>query len=309
MRKISLIIFTLLVCSPLYAGNKNISYDELDIIIDPLSVSIGDITTCIKPLGYTSFFNPSTLLLNDSKTLGLMHSKYFMDSSISGMSFITHLNIGTLGINAAYFKYGDMAYIDENGILTGQTANPYSISTAISYSRYLLGYFGDVRNKETDFKLASGAYIRSVYRNYDSFTDFVVVLGAGIHMEFNDSIIVGVSVNNLNISTGSVPGYMKAGVSASIFKNILHKIQLLCDFKINFFDLPSFSFGAEYSFIETIYVRVGYILKQSFTMPEDSLYGLRGGFSYIYDDMIIEYAVSANGIWGCNHFFSISYKI
>lgn len=334
MKKIILLLTTLLMATSLYAGDVarkgTTGAEELLIPVGARGIATGG-SFLANVTGLESiYYNPAGLDVYPQTEVMFSYVNYLADINISYFAVGTSLgDFGSLGFDLKSMDFGDIPVTTvEFPDGTGSTYSPSFLTLGLTYSKLLT----DRISIGTNFKLIS--------ENIENTSATGFAIDAGVQYRFTESLMIGAAVKNIgsnmefagqNLTTstgipGSAPGSTNGAyqIIAESFQ-IPSYFQLSLTYALNFNEQNNLmfagaytannslediaNFGLEYGFMNNFFVRGGY----NFLMENSSeyIYGLTFGAGLDYKiggevGFVFDYAFrDVKEFPSANHVFTI----
>ncbi len=298
------------------AGISAFSFLKSDI--SPRAIAMGGAITNMKGDGYSSQWNPATLTDLGSHNFAFSTRMYALgiNQSFAAANIklrendymavsINNLNSGNMEQRTEFQPYG-----------TGQLFGLNSMGLGISYAKALT------------YKFSIGASVKYVREDIDRFISQTVAVDVGFiyKTDFKDlrfGVMLQIFGPNAK-ATGNydpfnfagkrftssdypTPTVFKFGASMVPFRNERHSLAVSAELNHPGDNATNIRFGAEYNFLEILYLRAGYWLNvPGVTLPTAGL-----GVRTVISNQIIHlnYAVASTNALGTNHNIGLSVTI
>ena len=247
----------------------------LDIGMGARGVAMGDAYTAVGATDATAtFWNPSAMAFGDGMNFVGTYVQYFADITYgSGAVALPVDNVGTFGLSFAYLNTGEMeettVYQPEG---TGEMFSASDVMIGVTYSRALTdkfafgGNFKYIQETLADLKASAVAFDLSTlyYTGFRSLRLGMIVRNFGPDLEFDGDYIDYNNGTPLPDKEGYSPFHMpltfKVGMAYDIFQaNSTHQITLSADAVHPNDSYERINLGGEYTFLNTLAVRGGFI--------------------------------------------------
>ncbi len=316
MKKILLIIFSLVFAASLYAGDVSrkgtTGAEELLIPVGARGIATGGAFLANITGLEALFYNPAGLDITPRTEAMFSYVNYLADINISYFAVGTSLgDFGSIAFDLKSFDFGDIPITTvEFPDGTGQTYSPTFLTIGFTYSKVLT----DRISIGTNFKLIS-ENIQNV-----SSTGFAV--DAGVQYRFTESFMLAATVKNIGTNmqfsgqnlrtrtkipgstpnsedgtyeivaeTFQIPSFFELALAYKFNFNEQNNLAIAGTFVANNALEDALNFGLEYGFMNTFYVRGGYNLKlenqsnnvYGFTAGAGIDYSVGGDFGIIFD--------------------------
>ncbi|RJP60538.1 MAG: hypothetical protein C4543_05015 [Ignavibacteriales bacterium] len=306
MKKFLTIITVLAFCSALYAGDVarkgTTGADQLLIPVGAQGIATGGAMLATLTGLESIYYNPAGLARHEGAEAMFSYMSYLADINISYFAASASLgDFGTMALSFKTFDFGDIPVTTaELPDGTGETYSPTFLTVGLTYSKVLT----DRISVGANFKLITEEIVNT------SATGFA--LDVGVQYRFSESLALGASVKNIgtNMSysgqdmqhTTTIPG-TQIGSQPGVFEITAEEFQIPSYFELSlaykhtfneqnqlvvastFTNNNSFednlSFGLEYGFMNTFFLRGGYSLLME--NSDESVFGFAAGAGVNYD--------------------------
>ncbi|MFW6210555.1 MAG: UPF0164 family protein, partial [bacterium] len=225
MKKISVIF--VLMCLVLSAAVSGSGYESLSMNIGTRASSMAGAFTASADDSSAVFWNTAGLARIKALEVSAAYYKWFLDTSMQYVTAAMPVTGGGVGLLISYMNMGSLDYIDEEGCLTGETINPFSLNLAGGYGSYLFNYYENTGNTIPDISVIAGVGFNVYLANDGEQNMGTVLFEAGTIVELQKKISVGLSMRNLNVNTDNLsPGVISIGVSWQAVENTFHKLMV-----------------------------------------------------------------------------------
>lgn len=249
------------------------------------------------------YYNPGGLDRLGKSEAMFSYMDYLADIKVSYFALSAHLGeVGTFALSFKTLNLGDIPITTfESPDGTGFTYSPTLITGGLTYSKQI-----------TD-RVSAGATIKVIYESITDVSATGAALDFGVQYSFPNNMRLGVSVMNIGTNMSykgnglqvknDIPGNAP-GAGFGVFEPSTEEFQIPSYFEIstsykydfnqqnylmfagkftnnNFFEDVA-SFGLEYGFLNTFFIRGGYNYLLD-SKPEDNIYGLTLGAGLSYD--------------------------
>lgn len=192
------------------------------------------------------YWNPAGLSGIDNIKVSAAFDKWFMDSFYQNVMAAFPMGPGVLGLDIFYMSYGAFDRVNDSGVLTGGSVNPYSLS--------VMGGYGISFGKEFSAGLTARFALQAI--DTTSVTGLSFDLGTRYKTKF---FAAGFAIKNIGTAGEySMPLQFKAGASIPLLSVKDHRFTFAADADYFLKDTAYASAGAEYSFSKLFSVRAGY---------------------------------------------------
>ena len=306
MKKILLIIFTVLLTVSIYPGDKSrkgtTGADQLLVPVGARSISTSGAFVATVDGLESIYYNPAGLDLSKKSEVMFSYMNYIADINMSYLAVGTDLgDFGSVGLSLKSFDIGDIPITTNelpNG--TGSTYSPTFLTIGLTYSKTL-----------TD-RVSIGTNVKLINETIGNTSANGFAIDAGVQYKFNDNLSIGATINNigpnmvysgqdLRVQTGvpstvigapngtyevvaenfQIPSYFQLSIAYQEHFDEQNKIMLASTFVANNALDDVFNFGLEYSYINTLFIRGGYQL--CVENSEESIFGFTAGAGVNYE--------------------------
>lgn len=307
MKKLYTIISTILIISSIYAGDVSrkgtTGADQLLIPVGARGIATGGAFLASLTGLESIYYNPAGLDLSKSTEAMFSYMNYVADINVS--YFAASASLGEVGSFALSLKSLDFGEIPvttadfPDG--TGSTYSPSYITVALTYSKIIT----DRISVGTNIKLISERIMNT------SATGFG--FDAGVQYKFNERLSIGASIKNIGanmVYSGAdlqgkttipgtdlgtvggtyeivseefqIPSYFELSASYNYNFNEQNNVLLGSTFVANNSLEDLLNLGAEYSFMNILFLRGGYNLLVSENISNESIFGFTAGAGVEY---------------------------
>ena len=320
-RVISCIIFSLslFVCATAQEKLAQTGFQFLSVAQDARAAGMGNTYTTAEGTPNSLFYNPAGLAKMDG-LIAINANSFNWIADIKYISASMAFNpqeglYGVLGISVQLVDYGEfqgtVPWANEQGFIDTETFEPSAMAIGLGYSRILSDRFvvgGQIRyvSQALGRNAIPGEGTKRNVADVLSF-DFGTIYHTGFR-----SLAFGMSVRNFSKETKfeevgfQLPLTFKIGFSFEPLELLeiepeQHQVLMLLD-AVHPRSYPEYiSIGAEYGFIETFFIRGGYISNQE-------EYGFTAGFGIHKFGVSIDYAYTPFGVFANVHRFSLGFN-
>lgn len=242
---------------------------------------------CFTAVGEGPFgqlYNPAALAVGTGAMIGVHHESNDFDVHQNVLAARVKLGMGSLGIAANSFQYGDIAYRDVSGQLTGESKAAKEISIQTGYGLAVAPHW----------KLGMNAKAFGVDVGPTAINGLVVDLGALVELGQGFTLAgvlksVGSNYQNFNLPT--------TVQLATAFRAADNRLLLDSELDIAFSGSPSdFGIGAEYQIQSWLDARAG--LKTSMKTEEQALTLLTAGLGFNLNRLSLDINFAQRGELG-----------
>lgn len=337
MKKISFLILLLVLGSNLvFAGDVSRKgtngAEQLLVPVGAKSIATGGAFISDVKGVEAIYYNPAGLDLAGRSEAMFSYMNYLADIKVSYFALSANLgDYGTFGLSLKTFNLGDIPITTfEQPDGTGATYSPTLLTAGLSYSKQI-----------TD-RVSAGATVKIIHEAITNVSATGAALDFGVQYKFPNNMRLGVAVTNIGTNMRysgpdmqqkmeipgnppgfgfgvfepsteefQIPSYFELSTSYKYDFNQQNYLMVAGKFTNNNFFEDVLSFGLEYGFLNTFFLRAGYnYLVES--KPEDNLYGLTlgAGVSYsiegsVFLDFDYAYRAVRDFPTGAQHIFTI----
>ncbi len=322
MKNRYLIVVILLAAGQLFAQNKvgTTAAPFLGIGVGPKAVSMGGAFTAVANDPTALYWNPSGISRGGRTQVLIEHTNYLLGTSFNFLGAVVALNEdNAIGLSITNLAYGnsDVTTVDQpDG--TGETWSANDWEIGLSYSRNLTDRFsigGTAkmimqqiwRESATGFAMDAGLLYITPFNDMKIGME-IANFGTDMRLDGQD-ILLTVSPNSSVAGANSqipaqyytnsypLPLIFRVGLAMDVLNTRLNRLTLAVDAIHPSDNVQSLNMGAEYSWNNLIFARVGY---KSLFVP-DNQEGLTLGVGLNYDistffSVKIDYAFQNYGL-------------
>lgn len=280
-------------------GAGTTSGEILNIGIGSRATSLGGAFTAFSDDATAPFWNPSGLSGAGSTEIQFGHSTWYQDISLNYLGAVIPVSDRlSTGIGVAYVDFGEFMGYNEADESTGAfTGHNVVLSLSMAYmlsERLSLGVTAKGITEKLDDSQAQGfAFDIGTRYNTGIFSIGLAAknIGSGLKYEYESS---------------PFPTKYCAGLGISTYSG---KLRFASDI-----DMPrngnlSLHQGVEYLYMNTIFLRSGYVHSFNDTVDNSSVNGLVYGFGLQINAGSIDYSYVPNGDFGGIHRIDFSWKL
>ncbi len=280
----------------------------LKIDMDARSVSMGSAGMAFSGDAGAVFGNPAGLVNIQRSSFVASYAPWFVDINLYGASLAHNFGqIGVFGIHFIYLDSGEMdvTTVEDQQGTSGKTFSVSDFALGVSYARRLTDKFslgGNLRWVHEDLWVsATSVFSVDMGLMYD--TGFKSLrLGMNVR-NFGSKFVLPDSYQDYENGTPlpeeseyldyDLPIEFAFGVAADVYKTFSQRISIAIDGVHPSDNLERIHFGAEYAYMETGFLRAGYILRHDtaglnagagVTMP---MSGYKLGIDYAFSNFSI----------------------
>ena len=324
------ISFTMILTAQDFTKVGSSAAQFLKIPVGARAVSVGNAFASISNDVSSMYWNPAGLSQVKSFSLGFTHTQWIadMDHNFFGMALPLD-GVSSVGFSVIQLSTGD---IENTTILqphgTGVYFDAADLAISLSYSRQIIeqvsvGITGKYINQRiwntsaqtfaVDFgvMLRTGFYDINMGFSFQNFGPELTMRGSDltktVDLDPNSAINPAVE-SNLATQPFSLPTSYRASISMGVISNtgliqLSNSSLLIAADAVHLNDSPEhYSVGMEYGFMETFYLRGGYIFD---TDEEGLTLGSGINFNFGSTNVKFDYAYAACGIFDAVHTFSV----
>jgi len=285
------------ICFADTGSNASILYPFMDIEPCARAAALAD---AVCGLGEDAdvgsiFENPSLLAAIDRTQVSMTYGKWFVDSSYQDLAAAFKTGFGNIGGELLYMDHGTFEKRDSFGGLLSGTLRSYDIAFSGEYGLKLTPQFSTglalkVMEQTTAYQSKAGAG-----------------LDAGMLYKF-EKVFVGVALNNIGADPQfGYPFTMRAGAGSRFEIAKGHGVLMGFDAKYILHDELTFSAGAEYDYMQTVFARAGYRMRTG-SSSYDAISGVTMGAGLKLAGFNFDYALVPFGDLGLTNRVTVSYS-
>ncbi len=284
-------------CQPVAAGDRPASRRALAFLelgAGPRAYALGEAFSGLADDINSLSWNPAGLGQMAEPQILFMHNQWIANLRQEYLAAAHPFDWGTLAVQGTYLNSDVQLRRDDDGLLTGDGFNPYSLMLGASYGRNLgPGFF-------------AGANLKYAREQLDDVTYGTVCLDAGgLYRPDGAWWSVGAAVQNLGLAVAGypLPLTLRCGAAGRFLQDSL---QVSLEASRTLPGWFCYGLGAEFWYQNIFAVRAGYLFR-----PEreglDSLSGLRAGLGFNIQGYQVDYALAPQGDLGYGHRASFTY--
>lgn len=241
-----------------------------------------------------AFSNPALLAGITSPQLSLTYGKWFMDAVYQNLSGASNFSFGSLGAQILYLNLGEFEIRDDIGQLLDGEMNSFNISGSVAYA------FKPLK------KLSAGVSLKVIGQSAAYTSKATAAFDMGVQYEM-ENVSLGFALNNLGADPlYGFPVTLRTGASSVFDLAKEHKVALGLDAKYVLADELTLSMGAEYSYLRTVFARIGCRLRSG-SYQYDVITGVTAGAGLKAGGFLFDYAIVPFGDLGTTHRATVSY--
>lgn len=305
MKKIILIILTVIISVSIYAGDKSrkgtTGADQLLVPVGARSISTaGAFVASVNGLE-SIYYNPAGLSVLPQSEAMFSFMNYVADINMSYFAAGTSLgDFGSVALSLKSFDIGDIPITtNEFPDGTGSTYSPTFLTIGLTYSKVL-----------TD-RVSIGTNVKLISESIGNTSANGVAIDAGVQYKFDSKLSIGATINNIgpnmvysgqdlrvqtNVPTSviggpngtyevvaepfQIPSYFQLSLNYEERFDENNNLMLASTFTANNSLDDIFNFGLEYNFMSSFFVRGGYHLYTE--NADESIYGFTAGAGINY---------------------------
>ena len=280
-------------------GSGTTSGEILNIGIGSRATSLGGAFTAFSDDATAPFWNPSGLSGAGSVEFQFGHSTWYQDISLNYLGAVIPVNERfSAGVGLAYVDFGEFQGYNEADEATGSfTGHNVVLSISLAYllsERLSVGITAKGITEKLDDSQAQG---------------YAVDLGA----RYNSGLFsVGIAAKNLgsglkyDYETSPLPTKFTAGIGLSAYEG---RLRFASDINVPRNGIMSLHQGIEYLYLNTIFLRSGYIHNLSDADGNSERNGLVYGFGLKINSGSVDYSYVPSGDFGGIHRIDFSIKL
>jgi hypothetical protein len=311
MKKITHIIFTVIVLTiiapNLFAGNEERAGESgaSELLFNPWAASSGFGNANVASIQGLEgiFLNVAGTAFTEKTQLGFTYTDYLTGAGIGINSFAFSQHVGESGSlsgSVVAYNFGDIAKTTEfepDG--DGSFYSPAYTNITLAYAReFSNSIYGGVAVKVINESISNvkangiaiDAGIQYIAGENDQLKFGIAMQNVGPTMRFRgDGVSFKGETANGTIHTMEwrerefeLPSLIRIGASYDVLQSEMHTVQIAAAFTSNSFTKDNFHLGAEYSFMEYLQVRGGFIYEDGIMDDAERttvFTGLTGGLS------------------------------
>ncbi len=341
MKKIKLIslllVLAVVASSVVYAGGGNrngtAGATELLIPVGARGIAMSGATLTGAKGVEAIYWNPANLARTDySTTVMFSQMSYIADIGVSYAAIGTNIEgLGALGFSIKALSMDEIAIttVDKpDG--TGQFFTPQFVTLGLTYSRLLsdrisVGVTMNYVTEKLDLVSASGIAfnIGVAYKNLgniDGLSFALAIKNLGPQMSYDGSALYVKAESpdlertsqlyKIDVAAFELPSTLELGVGYEFNINESNSLSMNTVFQNSNFYADEYKIGAEYSYDNTFFGRIGYSMLDGIETA-DQVYGLTFGAGINYNlgssTVKIDYAFREAKFFDSNHIFAISF--
>jgi opacity protein-like surface antigen len=306
MKKILLIILTLLLALPVFAGDDarkgTTGADQLLVPVGARGIATGGAFVAALNGLESIYYNPAGLDLSQRTEAMFSYMNYIADINVSYIAVGTTLgDFGSIGLSFKTFDFGDIPVTtNEFPDGTGKNYSPVFLIAGLTYSKVLTDRISVGTNlkfiTETIENTSANGFAIDVGVQYKFSPQFMMgaaLKNVGTNMAYSGQDLrqrTGVPGSNLGGPSGTyevvtepfqIPSYFELSVAYNYDINEQNALMLGSTFTANNSLEDKFHFGLEYGFMNSFFVRGGYnFLAEN---QADAIFGFTAGAGVNYD--------------------------
>ncbi|GEM_PF-1488669 len=294
LRKIFLIFQIILFNSFIFALQmESIDSTLENINIGARAAALGGAFTAISDDATAIYYNPAGLSYLRIIEINAFYDKWFMDTFLSYACFGFPIGSGSIGAMFLYTSYGKFEGLDEYGMSSNITLEPFSLKGA-------LGYGFPIGN---EFSLGFSVKFDSfVLDNYNKST---LLFDVGVKTDIKKFFFMGFTAQNISYENINNLN-LKAGIGINIFNNKENSLTIEFDIKDSLLYGFSNAIGIEIKLFKMLSIRGGYNINDSNSIL-GNMAGLSAGVGFTIEKLSVDYAFSMRGDLGSTHLIGIKF--
>jgi opacity protein-like surface antigen len=307
MKKLLLFNLVILFVVSAYAGDVarkgTTGAEELLIPVGARGIATGGAFLATLTGIEAIYYNPAGLDVAQGTEAMFSYMNYIADINMSYFAVSSTIgDLGSIGLSFKTFDFGDIPITtSEFPDGTGETYSPTFLTTTLTYSKVI-----------TD-RITVGTNLKLITESIENTSAMGFAMDVGVQYRFNPQFSLGASVKNIgtNMSfTGpdlntktilqgtdlnpqnaayqvvteefQIPSYFDLSLSYNYIINEQNNFQLGGTFVANNSLEDYMNFGAEYSFMNSFFLRGGYNLLLSESTANESIFGFTAGAGINY---------------------------
>lgn len=275
------------------ASRRAMSFLELGA--GPRSYAMGEAFTGLADDITALSWNPAGLGQLTSPQVLFMHNQWIVNLRQEYLAGAYPLFDGMAAVQLSYLNSDIQLVRDEDGLLTGESFNPFSATAGLSYAYQL------------PFDILAGATLNYAHEQLDDMTYMSVCADLGVLYRPKEQWwSVGMSMLHAGLPVAGypLPLTLRLGGAVSFFQDSLNAT---ADVARTFPGWFRYSLGIEYWYKNLFALRAGYLWRPEFE-GLDRLSGLRAGLGFNIQGYQVDYALVPQGNLGYGHRASLSYS-
>ncbi len=203
---LSITLALLLLATSGYGGLKKVgqsAMQSLKFLNGSRTMAMGNTGIALPQYDANSMFiNPGTITAIDETAVSFNYSDYFLDMGFGSVAAVRNLgNLGSLGLSASYFNYGEFEETMEgpgSQLGTGRTFTAGSYTVGLSYARKMTDRFslgGHVMYAYEDMDMGNDLADRWTDDNMDNISNVIMNFGTYYDTGFRNLRIAAVLQN------------------------------------------------------------------------------------------------------------------
>jgi len=263
------------------------------------AVSMGEAYAGLSDDVNAVFWNPAGLNNLKAAEVSAMHSIWFENIYFDYITAAVPRASGVYGISVNYLGMDDIDKYTNSGVSSDETFSPYDMFLSLSYAN-------------TVRRSLFGANLKVIQSVIDDENAIAFAADLGYMLPLSEKLTIGSALQNIGTTmkfrdeSDPLPLNLKLGVS---YRELLNNLILAADINMPYDNIPSFHFGAEYSYLIKkiiLAARTGY--KTTTVSDLDAMSGLSAGMGFAYSDFFLDYSWVPYGDLGNTHRISLTYK-
>ncbi len=350
-RKIfGLAIILLVAVSVAFAGNDNTGTSAanfLKIGVGSRAAAMGDAYVALANDYTALYWNPAGIAKISGTEVGFSHTNWILDITHSFVGVVHNLGeLGVLGVSMNYLSMGEMerttpsephgtgAYFDASDMALGiayarNLTDRFAVGVKFKYIRETISFSSaSTIAVDAGTQFITGFHGMRLGMSITNFGGEMLMYGTDQLVKAKaDEVILGVPKKTARLETERwpIPLTFRFGISMDVMKNELGSLTVNADFTDPRDVAPIGSFGAEYGFRNTLYLRAGAFYrpkdfdenrlaqKEEVTLNYTFRYTFGGGLNLhipgLGSRFALDYAYTDLGILTTVHRFSIRFSM
>ncbi len=278
------------------------------------------------------YWNPAGLsVMKQSVTAMFSHMSYIADIGVEYMAVGANFaGFGTVGFSIKSISFGDISNTTNDAIDGIGTYSPAFYTIGLTYSRELtdkihvgatINFLSETiqRTSATGMALNAGIQYYGL-GNIKGLKMGIALKNLGPDMKFDGSdlyrtanasdMLRGPQLYKIEAAPFGLPSSLELGLAYDYQVEEDHFISVTGTFQNNNYSDDEYKLGAEYTYKDLLYLRVGYTFAPQIEDSEDFIYGPSFGVGvhyYVGIDLTAEYAYRWVRFFDANHVITLSF--
>ncbi len=272
---------------------ESIDFPLENINIGARATGLGGAFTAISDDATAIYYNPAGLSHLKMIEINAFYDKWFMDTFLSYFCLGIPAGAGSIGAMFLYTSYGKFEGLDEHGMPSNITLEPFSLKGALGYGFPL----GNI------FSLGFSAKFDSFI--LDDYNKSTLLFDIGLKTDTKNFLFVGFTAQNISYENINNLN-LKAGIGINIFNNKENSFTLEFDIKDSLLYGFSYVIGTEIKLFKLLSIRGGYNINQTNSIL-GNMTGLSAGVGFTIEKLSVDYAYSMRGDLGSTHLIGVKF--